>query len=277
MPVFSGNSLSHPLVQVEINGEKKSSRGISWYSGTDFLWNSHDVSSFLKLNRRVARTTIVEDNRGHFLATPEHLTPVLLLYAESSFQIRVLQNEFPLFDGSAFPWFQRIRKIAGAPQTLYFYDAPLREKWEWETGFCEVSPAETFEAEYSVSNRFWNDSAFHAVYDAEDLLPVFQARTFIFEEEYLAVKSQGLLAGADTSAGLLLKTNAPGEVTVIHGGKFRSPKEMIYHKILDLVGDVSLPAPFLPRLRIRIHNGGHTAHHQLLERLLPYVPFRNVV
>ncbi len=277
MPVFSGSSLSHPLVKVEIDCEKKSNRGNSWYSGTALLWNSRDFASFSKLKRRVARTTIVEDDSGHFLATPEHLTPVLLLYAESSFQIRVLQNEFPLLDGSAFSWFQKIRRIAGAPQTLCFYDVPLREKWEWETGFCEIAPAETFETEYSVSNRFWSDSAFHAVYDAEDLLPLLQARTFIFEEEYLAAKSRGLLAGADTSAGLLLKTNSSGEVSVICGGKFRAPKEMICHKILDLIGDVTLPAPFLPRLRIRIHNGGHVAHHQLLERLLPYVPFGNFV
>jgi len=40
---------------------------------------------------------------------------------------------------------------------------------------------------------------------------------------------------------------------------------------LDLIGDLTLHYPFLPKLRITIHNGGHIVHHQILERLLAYV------
>lgn len=197
----------------------------------------------------------------------EHLSPVLLLYPQCRFEIRAASKELPILDGSAHPWYEAVRKLAGIPQDLRFYRTNLKTRADWGYGFLEVCPAETLEIEYSISHGTFRDDAFTAIYDASDLVALFPARTFIFEDDWKKAAEAGLLAAADESCGMLLRAEGAA-AKILAGGDFRMPSEPAKHKILDLVGDLSLPAPALPRLRIRIHNGGHAVHRRILEKLL---------
>lgn len=266
-------SLSFENAGVRIVCDRKALPGIEWFAPSgETLWNSNEPDSFRRLEFFAERSTGLRKDSRNALSTVEHLAPVLLLYPESRFEIRALAGELPILGGSAYPWYEAIRNLAGLPQELRFYDAPLRERFEWNGGFCEVSPAETLEIEYSVSHGEFSDSAFAAIYDAEDLVKLFPARTFIFEDDLEKARAAGLLSCADECSGVLL-SKGRNPVCLV-GGPLRMKSEPAFHKILDLVGDISLPAPILPRLRIRIHNGGHVAHRKLLERLMDYA-FRN--
>ncbi len=273
MPIFSSPSLSFPLVSARVDFFREKRPGVFWFgAGGEKLWDSAHISAFSHLNRRICRTTIVENTRGNTLHSPEHLAPVFLLWPHQCFEVHASAEELPLLDGSAMPWYLALRHVAGRPEDLCFYEAPFSLQWEWENGFCEVSPADTLEIEYSLDHGCYHDSAYVAIYDAEDLLPIFAARTFIFADDYEKAKASCLLQGVDESCGLLLNTNSSGTLEISTSGRLRHPQEPIFHKVLDLLGDITLPRPFLPKLRIRIHNGGHIAHHKILERLLDYVP-----
>ncbi len=269
-----GHSLSLANSGARIVCDRESPPQVKWIAASgETLWTSSEVDSFLKLGFFANRSSGLFKNPDVSISTVEHLAPVLLLYPQFSLEVRALAEDLPILDGSAYPWYEALRKIAGIPQELSFYEVPIRERLEWDGGFFEVSPAETLEIEYSISHGSVSDDAFVAIYDAEDLVKIFSARTFIFEDDLEMARSKGMLAFADERSGLLLADERGTAVPKV-GGPFRMQSEPVCHKILDLIGDISLPKPFLPRLRIRIHNGGHVAHRKLLERLMDYA-FRN--
>lgn len=265
-------SLSLPEASVRVTCLRDVDPYVRWWSADgNLLWDSNDIGSFRALKMSVCRTTVLENGEGGKIAMPEHLSPLFLAWPGCAFDIRPGAEELPLLDGSAYSWYKLLRSPAGALGELSFYDAPLRTRFEWESGFCEIRPAETFEVEYSLRHGAYADSFYAAIYDAEDLFPILCARTFIFRDDYERAMFAGLLGGAASGCGILLNVNSTGALEALDGGPFRFPQEPLMHKVLDLIGDISLPRPVLPRLRIRIHNGGHVAHHEILKRLLDYV------
>jgi len=98
-----------------------------------------------------------------------------------------------------------------------------------------------------------------------------QARTFIFSDDWESLRAKGMLPGALEGCGILLQAQG-SNLRVLSGAPLRHSQEPLLHKILDLLGDLALLGPHLPKLRIRIHNGGHAVHHQLIERIQNYVP-----
>ena len=270
---------------------------ISWNVGGRPLYRTDQVKLFESLHFDVCRTTIYR-GEGAALATPEHLAPVFLLWPDVSFDVNVegvdagraaigadgrnvdgvdAANpvpEIPLMDGSALPFFLALRREAGVPRELSFYDAPVSRQWDLRNatdqpsyGHVRIEPAETFEVEYRLdrpdANGFKSCAAL-SVYGPEDLYGVFQARTFILEREYEQARGAGLLAGATEGCGLLVKS--PDDKSL-----YRVPEEPAMHKILDLLGDLSFACPALPKIRVEILNGGHASHHQILEEVLPYL------
>ena len=231
------------------------------------------------------------------LATPEHLAPVFLPWPDVSFNVNVegidagraaigadgrdvngnAANpvpEIPLMDGSALPFFLALRREAGVPRELSFYDAPVSRQWDLRNGsdrssygHVRIEPADTFEVEYRLdrpdANGFESCAAL-SVYGPEDLYGVFQARTFILENEYEQARRAGLLAGATESCGLLVKSPVDKSL-------YRVPEEPAMHKILDLLGDLSFACPALPKIRVEILNGGHASHRRILQEVLPYL------
>lgn len=259
---------------------------------------------FYDLKFGAARTAIYsyeDEGRAHAvglnagaIASPEHLAPVFLMWPHRRFNVNVVcgegaksvagQNvaEVPLMDGSAAPFFYGLRRAAGEPEEIVFYDAPVKAEWDLTTvgdnsrtfGHVRITPAETFEVEYVVDrSKARGDScdlqsaASVSIYSPENLFQIFMARTFISAEEFEQAKAAGLLGGVDESCGMLLNS-LDGAAT---SKDFRVANEPAMHKILDLIGDITFICPALPRVRIEITNGGHVSHRQIMERLIPYV------
>lgn len=309
---FTSPSLSYGSANVSVQILPRDSNRaprISWNVGGRPLYRTDQVKLFESLHFDVCRTTIYSDcgldagrdgvsagrdgmhagRKCAALATPEHLAPVFLLWPDVSFDVNVegvdagrnvdgdAANpvpEIPLMDGSALPFFLALRREAGVPRELSFYDAPVSRQWDLRNapdqpsyGYVRIEPSEAFEVEYRLdrpdANGFKSCAAL-SVYGPEDLYGVFQARTFILEKEYEQARRAGLLAGATESCGLLVKSPVDKSL-------YRVPEEPAMHKILDLIGDLSFVRPALPKIRVEILNGGHASHHQILKEVLPYL------
>lgn len=88
------------------------------------------------------------------------------------------------------------------------------------------------------------------------------ARTFVLEQEAKALRASGI--GAHLSPEQLLVV---GETGPIAGNEFRFADEPVRHKILDLIGDLSLlGAPISGR--IVAYRSGHAMNHRLVRALL---------
>lgn len=294
---FTSPSLSFESANVKVQilpRDPNREPRVSWNVGSRLLYRTDHLKLFDSLDFEVRRTTIYRgaaaENAGcrsAALATPEHLAPVFLLWPEKSFDVIVDDGtkiascdgakpvpEIPLMDGSALPFFLALRREAGVPEEIRFYDAPVNKEWDLlnsagETyGHVRIEPSETFEVEYrldrpDVPGGFMSCAAL-SVYAPEDLYGVFQARTFILEKDYEQARCAGLLAGATESCGLLVKTPVDKSL-------YRVAEEPALHKILDLIGDLSFARPALPKVRIEILNGGHACHREILKQVLSKV------
>ena len=265
---FTSPSLSYGSASVKMQilpRDPNREPRVSWNVGGKLLYRTDHLKLFDSLDFKVRRTTIYR-GESVALATPEHLAPVFLLWPEKSFDVVVDDFEIPLMDGSALPFFLALRREAGVPEEIRFYDAPVNREWDLLNstgeiyGHVRIEPSETFEVEYrldrpDVPGGFKSCAAL-SVYAPEDLYGVFQARTFILEKDYEQACRAGLLAGATESCGLLVKTPADKSL-------YRVSEEPAMHKILDLIGDLSFARPALPKVRIEILNGGHACHREI--------------
>ena len=202
------------------------------------------------------------------LRTPEHLACALFLWPHCNIDIRVLQGEVPICDGSGLPWMAALHRLFGDPKDPQFVASKLRTSHSFGYGFYEVKPCteNALELDASIQRVGFSQRICVQIKTAENLAQVLSARTFIFAHELEAAQREGMLAGAVQGCGILLRVGPEG-IEVLDGAPLRSENEPILHKVLDLVGDLALLGCDLPKLLIRIHNGGHAAHHHLIERI----------
>lgn len=283
--IFTSPSLSYRSTSVEVklrDASVTSTSSVNWSVGGHPFYSTSAHKLYGDLLHSVSRTTIYEldDGLGSAgklrLCSPEHLAPVFLMWPDRIFDVNIVsadEPEVPMMDGSALPFFSRLRREAGVPHELSFYDVPLRAEWdlcrhpgEAPTGCVRITPSEAFEVEYVLDSV--GSSVSVSIYSAEDLFSVFMARTFITEKDYREAREAGLLAGVDESCGLLLPDGSANK------NLYRVDEEPARHKVLDLLGDLAFVCPSLPKVRIEILNGGHVSHHQIVRRLLPYVSLR---
>lgn len=87
-----------------------------------------------------------------------------------------------------------------------------------------------------------------------------RARTFGFEEELEFLKAHGLAKGGNLENAVII-----GKDKFINERRF--PDEPVRHKLLDLIGDISLTGRKLPPLKIHCECGGHK-HNVIFASLL---------
>lgn len=243
------------------------------------------------LPRRALRATILgsqSTGSDPAIATPEHLLAALLFFPGAPLTVRSDAAELPGLDGSALPFRDALARLfPEAARRPAWREYPCDLVWEhsWRhgngSGCIRIRPAERFSVRYVLERDGLSQTCRieDPVVAWAEVLP---ARTFVFHREWREAVAGGLMAGADRDSGLLL-ASSPGEyraTLAVHpewrGGPYpllnqpdwRMPDEPVRHKILDLLGDLALNGLALPRADIEIRNGGHHAHHSLLQRLL---------
>ena len=258
--------LSGLSLEVLLHGLPSASRpGVRWFEEEE-PW---DYALCAKRS-----TVLTHRPSGKQMSTPEHLSAAALGWPTKATQLHAPLGDIPILDGSALPWRMLFEELHGKPTgELAWYEAPVSANREWEGGYWEISPSEgdALEIEYALDRFAYKKCLRRVIRCYTDLDDMLKARTFIFEPEFEMAQKQGLLPGAAEGCGLLLRGNHTDAPEVLYGGPLRHRDEPVLHKMLDLLGDLALFGPFLPKLRVRIHNGGHVAHQQILERLIPYV------
>jgi UDP-3-O-[3-hydroxymyristoyl] N-acetylglucosamine deacetylase len=203
---------------------------------------------------------------GCKIQTLEHLLAVLYMFGVDSLVIEINGDEIPIMDGSAFPFAQAILN-AGV------MSLPKRKK-----SIKIIKPSSLKENDAAFS--FSPDSDFKITYSIEYDHPAIQrqelslslnlenfikeiapARTFGFLKDVPALRAQGLAAGGSLDNAVVLD-----EESVI-SGPLRYPDEFVRHKILDLIGDLSLMgSPLIGHFNAQ--RAGHRLHLKVIHFLL---------
>ncbi|MCU0515281.1 MAG: UDP-3-O-acyl-N-acetylglucosamine deacetylase [Oscillatoria sp. Prado101] len=206
--------------------------------------------------------------------TVEHLLAALAAMGVDSARIEVDGPEVPLLDGSALGWVEAIASVGVAETEIPKSPNPGEEPsasrslpepiWVNQgDAFVAALPAPALRFSYGIDfqepaiGQQWHSWSPATDSFASEIAP---ARTFGFADQIEQLRAQGLIKGGSLDSALVCSQegwlNPP----------LRFANEPVRHKILDLVGDMSLLGRF-PRAHLIAYKASHKLHVGLARRL----------
>jgi UDP-3-O-[3-hydroxymyristoyl] N-acetylglucosamine deacetylase len=220
-------------------------------------------------SRHVARVSYATSlmKKGVLISTTEHLLSALAGLGVDNAVVEIDNLELPIVDGSALPFVKLIRQAGLRPQRARRTYAKILKPLELTEGAKRIAvyPADTFATSYAISFP-------HPVIGAQslDFTPsaasyendISPARTFGFLAEVEMLLKSGLVKGGSLENVVVLDQKG-----VMNPEGLRFPDEFCRHKVLDLIGDLSLFGhPLIGH--VVADRAGHAMHAQLVSQLL---------
>lgn len=247
-------------------------KGIGLHSGKEssaVLYPYSKKGIFFKFGNKITKAepeNVCDTSRctmlnidDHTVQTCEHLLATIYALGIDSILIENSENEIPIFDGSGKIWYDSlVSSITGTKEKYATIKNPVRA--EEKDAFIEAVPADHFEIDYHLdyAHPLIGKSDFHYT---EDKFPEFVApsRTYALFEEVEYLRSKGLAKGGNESNCIIILKDRLS-VPLIH------EKEFVTHKILDLLGDISLVGTHL-NIKIKANKSGHRLNNIFARKL----------
>jgi UDP-3-O-[3-hydroxymyristoyl] N-acetylglucosamine deacetylase len=233
-----------------------------YFVRTDIQSGSVTIPAHINALHQTVLSTELSTN-GVGVKTVEHLLAALAGLGIDNARIEVDGPEIPLLDGSAQDWVQAILTAGWVTQSK------LRESFVLESpvtvqqgdAFVTAIPAELLRLTYGIDfSNVTIGQQWHSIVATEFVTEVAPARTFGFAEEVEKLRGGGLIKGGSLDNALVCSDegwlNPP----------LRYANEPVRHKLLDLIGDLSLLG-VLPKAHIVAYKASHALHTQLVHRL----------
>jgi UDP-3-O-[3-hydroxymyristoyl] N-acetylglucosamine deacetylase len=213
------------------------------------------------LHQTMLSTELMAD--GIAIRTVEHLLASLVGLGIDNARIEIDGPEIPLLDGSAQDWVQAILAAGWVAQSslrqVKVLDAPITvHKGD---AFVTAVPAQQRRFTYGID--FANPvigQQWQSILETEFVSEIASARTFGFAQEVEKLRAGGLIKGGSLENALVCSDegwlNPP----------LRYPNEPVRHKLLDLIGDLSLLGA-LPKAHFFAYKASHALHTQLVQSL----------
>lgn len=204
---------------------------------------------------------------GTVVKTVEHVLAALAGLEVDNVFVEVDGGEVPAMDGSAAPFVHMIRSAGRIPQERRQPYLKIVRPIEVSDGdrTVRIEPSATTRITYSIHYNHPLIRKQSYVYDwSADSFghEVAEARTFAFLKEVEGLWARGLAKG-----GSLHNTVVLSEDTILNESGLRFADEFVRHKVLDLIGDLSLlGVPFIGHLIA--DRSGHALHTRLVQKLL---------
>jgi UDP-3-O-[3-hydroxymyristoyl] N-acetylglucosamine deacetylase/3-hydroxyacyl-[acyl-carrier-protein] dehydratase len=182
--------------------------------------------------------------------TVEHLLSALRGCGIDNALIEIDANEPPIGDGSARLFLEILEKAGkqelDATVAQYELTEPVRVTGR-DGGYLIAWPSDRFEISCTNANhlgkhtqyRTWNPETGNYRKD------IGQARTFVFYEEVQPLMEKGLIKGGSLENAVVIRGDA-----ILSRESLRYEDEFVRHKILDIIGDLSL---FPARIKAHIY------------------------
>jgi UDP-3-O-[3-hydroxymyristoyl] N-acetylglucosamine deacetylase len=218
----------------------------------------------------VSQTTLSTEliNEEATVRTVEHLLAALAASGVDNARIEIDGAEVPLMDGSAKTWTDAIASVgitSSGDRTTITDRATITEPiWirEGDAFVAALPSSETrftygIDFAYSAIGNQWHSWNPESESFAMAIAP---ARTFGFAEQIEQLKNAGLIKGGSLDNALVC--SADGWLNP----PLRFANEPVRHKLLDLVGDLSLLGVF-PQAHFIAYKASHKLHVQLAKQI----------
>lgn len=238
------------------------------------LSNKPILPAKLEFVQGTPRCTVIGD-KGVCVQTVEHILAAFKAYGIDNALIEMSGSEVPIFDGSSLRFVELIEEAGvvelESKKNVYFVDAPIF----WSQGDIHIIalPSHEYRISYTLHyphSQFIGSQFYSVVVDQEHFKKeIAPCRTFSIYEEIAPMIEKGLVKGGSLENAVIIKENA-----VANPEGLRFSDEMVRHKVLDLIGDLSLvPVPFLAHI-IAIRSG-HASNNAFAKELFNHIKMEN--
>lgn len=221
------------------------------------------ASMNLVVDTRLA-TTIAEKETA--IATTEHLLAALSGLEIDNAVIELDAAEVPIMDGSAGPFVRLLKKVDRRRQKGFRRMLRITDEIAIRDGFKEIRllPHDGLKITYEID---FDHSLIQRQSYSIELSPrkfaeeIATARTFGFMKDVERLKENGFALGGSLDNAVVVDRDG-----VLNNGGLRFNDEFVRHKILDLLGDLTLlGCPLLGH--VIASRSGHSQHLQLMREI----------
>ena len=214
------------------------------------------------VNPTMLSTELVNGNAK--VRTVEHLLASLVGLGVDNARIEIDGAEVPLLDGSAHEWAVAIADVGLVSQSARVTRSILEPIWIYEgDAFVAAIPAPALRFSYGIDFELAAiGNQWHSWPPDRDsfLTEIAPARTFGLAHQIDQLRSSGLIKGGSLENALVCGDdgwlNPP----------LRFSNEPVRHKLLDLVGDLSLLGA-IPIAHFLAYKASHRLHTQLAQKI----------
>lgn len=223
-----------------------------------------------------ARSTTIGIKDIH-IHTVEHVLSAIKAYNIDNLSIEITSIEPPVGNGSADVFVEMIEKVGIREQDHQVPIVKLQQPVYWSEGDIHIValPYSGYRISYTLSypESHLLSGQFHSIELNEERFKqeIANCRTFSLYKEISFLIDKGLIKGGSLDNAVVIKD----DVILSKGGLF-FPNEMARHKILDLIGDLSLVG-FDFHAHIIAIRSGHASNFAFAKRLLKYITMENQV
>jgi len=206
-------------------------------------------------------TLIAKD--GAAVSTIEHLMAAFYYAGITNCLVYIDGPEVPILDGSAWEFYQGMWKAGVYEFSEEGVYLKVLKPVEVQRGdaWLRVKPLNTFDITMTIEFRQPVGLQRRRVSDVENAFSILNSRTFGFVEELEAIRKAGLAKGATMDNAV-----AVGEDSILNPQGLRYRKELVNHKILDLIGDL-YTSGYRILGKVEAHKTGHHLNNLLLKQL----------
>ncbi|HHL38969.1 MAG TPA: UDP-3-O-acyl-N-acetylglucosamine deacetylase [Deltaproteobacteria bacterium] len=206
---------------------------------------------------------------GATVSTVEHLLAAFYGLGVDNAVVRVDGPEIPIMDGSAAVFAEMIvcagLRELDAPREYVVVKRPVKVS-DGES-FVMILPCDSMEFSMDYSMDFAHpvlaSQNFSGSFSGETFIrEIAPARTYGFLSEVEMLRANGLALGGSLANALVID-----DTRILNDEGLRYPDEMVRHKVLDLMGDISILGRRLIG-RLVAYRSGHRLNYEFVKKLL---------
>jgi len=238
-------------------------------AGSGIVFRRTDLDNFEipATGRNVAKVSYATSlmRQGVLISTTEHLLSAFIGMGIDNVIVELDNLELPILDGSALPYVEAFLSVGIRSQRRRRETLRVLHPVEVREGekFIGVYPGAGYRISYTIDfpapigqQKTCVDLATET-YGSE----IAAARTFGYKADERRLRDMGLIRGASPENAIILSEKGP------ENGPLRFADEYVRHKVLDLIGDLSLAGRRLEGHVVAVR-AGHAMHTALVARLL---------
>ena len=229
------------------------------------LESRFEIPAHVNYVTETSRSTTISKGKVK-VQTIEHVLASLAGFGITNAIIEVDSNEPPIADGSSRRFCRMVEEAGITTQSEKVEPIAITDAIEYTNGETVMSalPYDGFKISCTSSDKAGRFTQFFSIDLTVDSWEkeIAHARTFCFYEEIEFLIKNGLIRGGSLENAIVIREDA-----VLTTEPMRYREEFVRHKILDIIGDLSLVGVPL-RCHIVAIKPGHTANCELAKLIL---------